>query len=200
MRATLDRGAVREEILDAAERLLARFGYRKMTMDDLAQEVGIGKGTLYLYFPSKEEAVLCTVDRIVARVMVRLEALAAEPGACAGRLRQMLVERVLIRFDAVRRYSESMDELLRAVRPGLLARRRRYFEMEAAVLARVLVEGRRRGELAVEDPPAVGEALVLATNSLLPSSLSTAELGERAQIERRARRIADLLIHGLLAR
>ena len=40
--------AVREDvhdlILDAADRLLARYGYRKMTMDDLAREVGIGQG------------------------------------------------------------------------------------------------------------------------------------------------------------
>ena len=38
-------------ILDAADRLLNQFGYKKMTMDNLAQETGIAKGTLYLHFP-----------------------------------------------------------------------------------------------------------------------------------------------------
>jgi len=53
MRTTLAPADVRDAILDAAERLLARYGYRKMTMDDLASEAGIGKGTTYLHFPSK---------------------------------------------------------------------------------------------------------------------------------------------------
>ena len=44
MRAIAVQKNIREIILDAADRLLARYGYKKMTMDDLAQEVGIGKG------------------------------------------------------------------------------------------------------------------------------------------------------------
>jgi AcrR family transcriptional regulator len=55
MRNNIQRESIRDEILDATDRLLARFGYKKMTIDDLAQEVGIGKGTVYLHFSSKEE-------------------------------------------------------------------------------------------------------------------------------------------------
>lgn len=54
---------IREAILDAVDRRLARFGYKKMTVEGLAEEAGIGKGTVYLHFPSKEEAVLSHVDR-----------------------------------------------------------------------------------------------------------------------------------------
>ena len=53
--------------MDATDRLLARFGYKKMTIDDLAQEVGIGKGTVYLHFSSKEEIALSHIDRIIER-------------------------------------------------------------------------------------------------------------------------------------
>ena len=42
------------EILDAAERLFTRFGYRRTVMDDVASEAGVAKGTLYLYFTNKE--------------------------------------------------------------------------------------------------------------------------------------------------
>ena len=49
-----------DRILDGWNRLLARYGYRKLTMDDLASEVGIGKGTIYLYFRSKEDLVYST--------------------------------------------------------------------------------------------------------------------------------------------
>lgn len=40
----------RDRILDAAERLLGRFGYRKMTVEDIAVEARIGNGTVYLSF------------------------------------------------------------------------------------------------------------------------------------------------------
>ncbi len=54
----------RDAILDATDRLLTRFGYKKMTIDDLAAEVGIGKGSVYLHFESKEEIALSHIDRI----------------------------------------------------------------------------------------------------------------------------------------
>src|SRR5687768_13367759 len=120
-------------ILDAAERLLGRYGYKKLTVDDLAHEAGIGKGTVYLYFRSKEEVVLSTVDRIVDRVCVRLEEIATTDRSAAVRLNDMLVARVMIRFDAVRDYAQGLDDLLSEIRAALLARRRAYFAREARI-------------------------------------------------------------------
>ena len=56
---------VRSAILDATDLLLSKYGYKKMTIDDLAAEAGIGKGSVYLHFSSKEEIVLSHVDRII---------------------------------------------------------------------------------------------------------------------------------------
>ncbi len=65
-----------EAILDATNRLLADKGFEAMSMDDIATDVGIAKGSLYKHFESKEA--------LAAAVMVRLlrqteEALAALP-------------------------------------------------------------------------------------------------------------------------
>lgn len=200
MRTTATRTEVREAILDAAEALIGRYGYRKMTVDDVAQEARIGKGTVYLHFSSKEEVALSTIDRIVDRVLERLEGIAVSEGAPEARLREMLVARVMIRFDSVRHYSESIDELFRALRPAVLARRDRYFGTEARQFARVVEEGVRSGTFGPCEPLAAGELLVLATNSLLPSSLSTRELGERDDVLSRVEGLADLLLRGLLRR
>jgi AcrR family transcriptional regulator len=200
MRATATREDIRDLILDAADRLLARYGYRKMTMDDLAQEVGIGKGTIYLHFPSKEEVVLSHVDRIVERLKVELQKLARGGGTPAARLRRMLVARVMFRFDSVQHYTESLSDLLAALRPGLLARRRRHFEEESEVLSEVLREGRRAGEFSLREPRAAARTLLTATNALLPYSLSARELGGRAELEAEATRVVDMLLTGLLAR
>jgi len=50
-------------ILDAAERLLLRSAERSANMAELADEAGLAKGTIYLYFPSKEELFLALHER-----------------------------------------------------------------------------------------------------------------------------------------
>jgi AcrR family transcriptional regulator len=197
MRAIAVQENIRDIILDAADRLLARYGYKKMTIDDLAQEVGIGKGTVYLHFRSKEEIVLSHVDRIVERVLEPLRAIAESDAAPAAKIREMLVTRVMFRFDAVQHYTESISEVLRDLRSALLDRRERYFAMEAELLAIVLKEGQRSRAFRRHDPAETARALVVATNSLLPFSLSTRELGKRKDVEQAVQRIADLLVHGL---
>jgi AcrR family transcriptional regulator len=49
------REARRERILDAASRCFARLSYDGASMDDVAQEAGVGKPTLYRYFRSKDD-------------------------------------------------------------------------------------------------------------------------------------------------
>lgn len=187
----------RELILDAAERLIGVLGYSKTTMDDVAKAAGVGKRTIYVHFPSKEEVVLSTIDRIVERLVEQLRAHAAADGPAAGRIRAMLVERVMFRFESVRDYSHGLDELFASLRPAYLARREKYFAAEAGVFAGVLAAGHATEEFDVPEPREAAEALLLATNSLLPYALSVRELGRRVVVEARIGRVADLLLHGL---
>jgi AcrR family transcriptional regulator len=198
MRKIASREDIRDLILDAVDVLLAKFGYRKMTMDDVARQVGIGKGTIYLHFPGKEELVLAHIDRIADRVIKDLEEAAGSSDAPDRRLRRMLVLRVLVRFDSVVHYSQNLSDLLSSVRSALVARRERHFEREAAVLESVLREGARLGALDCSDPRTTSFVLVRSTNSLLPFNLTARELGRREEVEDQAGRIADLLVKGLL--
>lgn len=200
MRAIAVREDIRDLILNAADRLLARYGFRKMTMDDLAQEVGIGKGTIYLHFSSKEEIVLSHVDRIVDCLKEKLQAIARGEGTPAARLQRMILTRVLFRFDSVQHYTESMSDLLTAIRPALLARRRHHFDQEGRIFAEVLEEGRLAGTIVFRDAIATAHSMLLATNSLLPYSLSARELGKRKDVEEQTTRIANLLLNGLVSR
>lgn len=189
--------AVRDRILDAAEVLLGRFGYRKMTVDDLAAEAGIGKGTVYLSFRSKEEAVLGTVDRIVDAACAEMARIAASGRPAPARLHAMLLARVLVRFDRVAGYRESLADLLSSVRAGLLERRTQHFSREADVLAAVIRRGQAEGQLVPGSAARFARALVLATNHFLPYALSPRELGDRARLQRDASDVARLLVTAL---
>jgi len=187
----------RDAILDATDRLLARYGYKKMTIDDLAQEVGIGKGSVYLHFSSKEEIALSHIDRIIERLKANLQKISEKPSTVDERLCEMLCERVLYRFDSVQHYSQSLNDLLAHLRPKLLERRKRYFNEEARIFALVIEEGQESSHFAAGDPVDIAQTLLIATNSLLPYSLSAIELGDRSEIAERTQKTAEILIKGL---
>ncbi|MER7857826.1 TetR/AcrR family transcriptional regulator [Amycolatopsis sp. WAC 04197] len=76
-----DRTAGRaDRILDAAGVLLSRLGYRKVTIEDIASQAGIGKGTIYLHWPTKETLFHALLLRESLRAAENLlERLAEDP-------------------------------------------------------------------------------------------------------------------------
>lgn len=64
----------REAILAAAAELFARRPYHEVQVDDVAKGAGVGKATLYRYFPSKEDLYLHSFDEALARLEARLHA------------------------------------------------------------------------------------------------------------------------------
>lgn len=187
----------REAILDATDTLMQRFGFRKMTMDDIAKEAGISKRTIYTYFPSKEEVGLSSIARVVALAQSRMAKAFEGKGSHSARLREMLVGRVMARVESVRDYHQSLDELFEAVRPAYMERRKQNFETETEMIRDLIDQGNAAGEFAVENAKRAAEMLLRATNAFLPYSLSVAELGDTEAIRKDVAAMAELLIRGL---
>jgi len=187
----------RDAILDAAGVLLGRYGYHKTTMDDLATQAGIARRTLYLHFRCKDDIFLARIDRVVDRLLAEERRLADATGPALERLERLLTFRVVYRLDVVKDYTKSLDEIFAALRGPYLERRASWFAAEAAIFARVLEEGRAARELECEDAHATALALISATNSLIPYSLSTKEMGSRREIERTLTTIVALTLRGL---
>jgi AcrR family transcriptional regulator len=55
------------QIIKAAEDVFSKKGFDEARMDDIAEETGLSKGTLYLYFKSKDELIIAILDRIFQR-------------------------------------------------------------------------------------------------------------------------------------
>jgi AcrR family transcriptional regulator len=84
-----DAGSRRAVILDAALRVFGQYGYRRTSMDDIAREAGIAKGTIYLSFASKEEVFQALSERLSERMLAGAEAARRRPGTTTDKLAAM---------------------------------------------------------------------------------------------------------------
>src|SRR5215472_326409 len=64
----------REQILETAAKLFAQHGYADADTQLLAEKLGVGKGTIYRYFPSKEDVFLAAADRVMRMLSERVDA------------------------------------------------------------------------------------------------------------------------------
>ena len=198
MKATARQTRIEEAILDAADRLLARDGYAQLSMENVAREAGLRTGVVYLHFPSKTDVLLAHVDRIALHVLQGLEQIAASSASPADKIRDMILFRVMHRFDSVQHYPETLADVIRELGPRLLRQREEHFAAEARVFADVLNDAEHVIAVPPEERPAVAAAVIAATNALLPYNLSTFELGRRRDLADKAKRIANMLLLGLL--
>lgn len=66
---------IESKILEVAYRLFLVQGYRKTTMDDIAQELAMSKKTLYKYYPGKMELLAATFDILKTKLSIKVESL-----------------------------------------------------------------------------------------------------------------------------
>ena len=72
--------STREQILDAAGRLIHLRGFHNTSVDDILRESGVGKGNLYYYFKSKDELGYAALDRTLERIQEEILERLSAPG------------------------------------------------------------------------------------------------------------------------
>jgi AcrR family transcriptional regulator len=189
--------STRDLILDATDRLMARYGFRKTTVEDVAREAAVARRTIYTYFASKEELGLASIARVVETAIDNIETISGSSDAPPDKLRAMLIQRVMDRVYAVQDYHHSLDELFQVVRPTYMARRKAFFRRERELIENVLNQGIASNVFHANDPHQTAQSLLLATNAFLPYSLSVRELGRPEEIEARLEGLVDILIRGV---
>jgi len=63
----------KDQILNAAEQVFTEKGFDDARMDDIADQTGLSKGTMYLYFKSKDDLIIAILDRLFQREFSQLE-------------------------------------------------------------------------------------------------------------------------------
>lgn len=137
----------RLEIVDAAARLFAARGYGGTTIDAVASEVGILKGSLYHHISGKEDLLLAVIDEVHDAAMTRLDIAATMEGTVLGRLEWFLTDHAgynCRHLDSITVYFQEFEQLTGDRRRKVDGDRRRYDRFVRSLID----EGRADGEVA----------------------------------------------------
>ena len=149
----------RTAIVNAANEVFARFGFKKASMEDIARRAGVGKGSLYLHFESKEELFEACLRLANAQSIAELETTVRRATTPETQVRAFIsckLEQLTRIAGGQRLQAETLFDLgTQALRllPELQ-------EKETVLFARILADGNAQGVFAVADPHQVATGLV----------------------------------------
>lgn len=188
---------VREQILQAAEKRLWHYGFKKTTIDEIAADAGVAKGTVYLYFENKEDIYCAIVSQYKGQVLAEQEEIAQAGDLSAlEKLRRMLKLPVMTAYSVCVKTPQAM-EMIVAIRPHLADRLQPLIEREEELVTQVVEEGVRNGEFEPSDPKKTAITLKLMTLAFLPPEPHRYVADN---VEDELDRIIDLAYHGLKKR
>lgn len=167
-----------EAILVAAKQLFGHYGYRRTSIDDIAQEARIAKGTVYLYFKSKEEIFRALCQQLLDTVLAAAEEVYHTSAPIEKQLRQILAAKFDYLFELVHgsiHVRELIDAKNQLSSDIFTQADRRYLRLLSAAISRAV----ERGELDLTrvdlEADVVAELLVrsAAGNEMYGSTLPT---------------------------
>jgi AcrR family transcriptional regulator len=166
--------AKREAICRAAACLFAARPYHEVRQEDIAERAGVGKGTLYIYFKSKDDLYLALAREGFAALVERVrERLDGPVGGCR--------ERLAVIFGELTGFAAAFPELHTVMRTQALGAVDPEVEAARAALARliegVLCEGVRAGEIRDEHPELTARIILAFGRGLAMFQLDEATAG-----------------------
>jgi AcrR family transcriptional regulator len=115
-----------EELLDAALAVFGERGFRQTTLEEVAARAGVSKGTVYLYFDSKDDLFRAVVEKQIVSLIESAEEMARTH---AGTARELLIEMVQRMWDGMSRTDMvCMGRLVQSELTQFPEVRRFYFE------------------------------------------------------------------------
>lgn len=184
----------REQIISAARKIFAQKGYSSTTTDDIATELGVGKGTLYRYFKDKKDLFLAVNDEGFAR-LEDIASREAYPLSDPRERLQALLKMFYEFFDKEAEHIEIMMQLRGEFKEEYQKRFAEGHNRHTARIADLLREGIAKGQFRNVDA-AMG---ALAISSLLLGTLQ--DFYYRRQDRRLVNYIkpmTDFVMNGLL--
>lgn len=152
-------------ILETAQKLFARFGFNKTTVDEIARAAHIGKSTIYHYFKSKEDIFRAVVEKESDILSRKIREAVNRVQSPQEKLRAYILTRMRHLKELANFYSALKDEYLEHY--SFIERAREQdFQRETGMVTAILKEGVDAGVFCVEDMDLTAFALITALKGL----------------------------------
>jgi len=197
VRATPDETRLR--IVDVAEEHFRRVGYAKTTVADLADALGMSPANVYRFFPSKGAINEAICLRLLSEGHAMIDAIVAEPGPAAGRLKRLLMELHRFnrsRFIGERRVHDMIEAAMEENWEAVEAHMRFVIERIGSVIADGVAAGEFRRCDAAEAAFDVKNACICILHPILIAEC----MRHGRDMEEQADRITSFALAALLAR
>ena len=184
----------RKKIIDVAGQIFSRYGFRKTTMDEIAEALNKGKSSIYYYFDSKEEifeaVVLNEANLLRSELTTAIKSVDSpvEKMKSYVFVRMHTFEKLSNYYNAI--FDKNLDhyEFVERIRS-------KYDLEELAILRLILFDGKRRGVFHMENSEFTAMAVQTALKGLeVPLFWKKRE----EHIELRLKAILDVLFYGIL--
>ena len=185
---------VRQNIIDAARDIFARYGFRKATMDDIARAARKGKSSLYHYFKSKEEVFQEVVEQEAAEVKAEIARAVAAEKTPQQKFRAYVVTRMAAFKRVANLFTAFKDEYLESY--SFIERlRENYNRYEIETITAILKEGLEKGIFTVKNLELTAYTIFIAAKGL---EYSWALEPDMKQVETNIDSMLDVLFNGLV--
>ncbi len=186
----------RQRIVDAARAHFFSHGFRRVTMNDLAAELGISKKTLYVHFPDKMAVLEAVLADKFAGVQAKLEQVTREhahdfPAALHELLANTQRELDEIKPPFVRDMRQKAPHVFKTVE-------RRRSELIGHFFGKLFVEGQRAGMVRKDIPARIMIEILLGTVQTIVNPAKVEELGLTPRSAFSA--VLDVVLEGVLTR
>ncbi len=185
---------IRDQIIAAARNIFNRFGFRKTTMDEIAQSMGKGKSSIYYYFKSKEEIYEAVIEREAEFLRQEVTKAISQVDDPAEKLKTYVLTRmktfrkVTNYYDAIRSEVVSHLEVINRIRD-------KYDREEVRLLQNIIEEGVTRKVFHMKDPELASIAIVTALKGLeVPMFWSN----KRKDAENNLEELLNVLFYGIM--
>jgi TetR/AcrR family transcriptional regulator len=171
-RRARERAQRRQEILDAARRVFFEHGFHRPTMDDVAAGAEVSKGTIYLYYESKEEILALLLLEGLDLLLDEMETAHAGAGLAPEEALGALARAYLRFSQANPSYFRLIMAFDRGRFEGAISRELHEQVLNRSLrglnlLARTIEEGTRAGAFAVDDAWRAAGSVWAAVNGVL---------------------------------
>ncbi len=185
----------KEQLIDVARDVFARFGYKKTTVDDIAQKAGKAKSSLYYYFKSKEDIFIAVLEKEATILRSKIVNALVDISSPADQLRTYIITRMVELKNLPNVYVALTEGFLQSGNVGVQFREE-YDRKEEEFLRNILYNGALQNIFGIKD----SEFGAMALASSLKGMEYLLSVNDDQSIKERISAVTDILLYGLVKR